>query len=81
MEFVIKEFDVRLAQVPGRGWLNWFGGTPHPYNPSSLRVDDNWRAESFEEWVGVVRESLKDQSGRRRRALAASGKRRCPCAP
>jgi hypothetical protein len=59
-EFVIKEFDVPLVQIPGQGWFNWFGGTPRPYNPSSLRVDNNWRADSFEEWVGVVRESLKD---------------------
>ena len=58
-EFVIKEFDVPLARVPGRGWLNWFGGTPRPYDASSLRVDNHWPAESFAEWVGVVEASLR----------------------
>lgn len=57
-EFVIKEFDVPLVQIPGQGWFNWFGGTPRSYDPSSLRVDNNWPAESFEEWVRVVKQSL-----------------------
>ncbi len=57
-EFVIKEFDVPLVRVPGRGWFNWFGGTPRPYDASLLRVDNNWPAESFEEWVRVVEQSL-----------------------
>lgn len=57
-EFVIKEFDVPLARVPGRGWFNWLGGAPRPYDPSHLRADNNWPAESFEEWVRVVGESL-----------------------
>jgi len=58
-EFVIKEFDVPLVRVPGQGWFNWFGGTPNPYDARSLRVDNNWPAESFEEWVGVVKASLR----------------------
>lgn len=58
-EFVIKEFDVPLVRVPGDGWFNWFGGTPQPYDASSLRVDNNWPAESFEEWVGIVAASLR----------------------
>jgi hypothetical protein len=58
-EFVIKEFDVPLAWVPGRGWFNWFGGTPRPYDAGYLRVDNNWPAESFEEWVGVVEASMQ----------------------
>ena len=57
-QFVIKEFDVPLACVPGRGWFNWYGGQPRPYDVSFLRVDNNWPAESFEEWVGVVKASL-----------------------
>lgn len=59
-EFVIKEFDVPLVRVPGEGWFNWFGGTPHPYDERSLRVDNNWPAGSFEEWLGVVEMSLRD---------------------
>lgn len=57
-EFVIKEFDVPLVWIPGQGWFNWFGGTPRPYDERFLRVDNNWRAESFAEWVGVVEASL-----------------------
>jgi hypothetical protein len=57
-EFVIKEFDVPLVQIPGRGWFNWFGGSPRPYDVSYLRVDNNWPAASFAEWVGVVAASV-----------------------
>lgn len=60
-EFIIKEFDVPLAMMPGWVWFNWFGGTPRPYDASSLRVDNNWPAGSFEEWVGVVEASLKGE--------------------
>jgi hypothetical protein len=60
-EFVIKELDVPLAWIPGpgQGWFNWFGGTPYRYDVTALRVDNNWRAESFEEWVGLVKASMK----------------------
>lgn len=57
-EFVIKEFDVPLVWIPGDGWFNWFGGMPQPYDPSSLHVDNNWLAKSFEEWIEVVAESM-----------------------
>ena len=56
--FVIREFDVPLAYVPGEGWFNWFGGSPKPYDDTRLRVDNNWPAESFEEWVAVIRDTL-----------------------
>ena len=59
-EFVIKEFAVPLVRVPGQGWFNWFGGAPRPYDERSLRVDNNWLAESFEEWMGIVKASLQD---------------------
>jgi hypothetical protein len=62
-EFVIKEFDVPLVRYPDGGWFNWFGGTPRAYNASSLRVDNNWPAESFEEWVGIVAASMAAESG------------------
>jgi len=57
-EFVIREFDVPLVCVPDSGWFNWFGGTPRPYDASSLRVDNSWSAKSFEEWVGIVEASM-----------------------
>ena len=47
-----------LACVPGQGWFNWFGGAPRPYDVSRLRVDNNWPAKSFEDWLRVVKESL-----------------------
>jgi len=58
-EFVIKEFDVPLAFVPSKGWFNWFGGVPRAYDAGFLRVDNNWTADSFEEWVGIVEASLR----------------------
>jgi hypothetical protein len=58
-QFVIKEFDVPLAWVPGQGWFNWFGGQPRPYE-GTLRIDNNWPAGSVEEWLGVVEASLPD---------------------
>lgn len=61
-EFVIKEFDVPLVWIPGDGWFNWFGGTPQPYDPKSLRIDNNWLAKSFEEWVEVIAQSMNPQS-------------------
>ena len=57
-EFVIKEFDVPLVNVPGQGWFNWFGGTPTSYNPANLDPDNNWTADSFATWLEVLRDSL-----------------------
>ena len=62
-EFVIKEFDVPLVRFPGGEWFNWFGGMGQPYDASSLRVDNNWPATSFEEWVGIVAASMALESG------------------
>jgi hypothetical protein len=56
--FVIKEFDVPIVHIPGQGWFNWFGGTPKPYDPKWLKVDNNWPAESFEAWAALVAHSL-----------------------
>ena len=58
-EFVINEFDVPLASVPGKGWFNWYGGVPRAYDPSSLKQGNSWDADSFEQWVGIVEASLK----------------------
>ena len=60
-EFVIKEFDLPLVRIPDRGWFNWYGGSPRPYDVSFLRVDNNWPAESFDEWIGVIQASLKSE--------------------
>jgi hypothetical protein len=57
--FAIKEFAAPLAQVPGRGWFNWFGGKPRPYDARYLRIDNHWDADSFEQWLSVVEASLE----------------------
>lgn len=57
-EFVIKEWAVPLAHIPGLGWVNWFGGKPRPYDPQWLKVDNNWPAESFAEWVALIADSI-----------------------
>jgi len=60
--FVIKEFAVPLVKTPSGDWFNWFGGHPRPYDVTALRIDNNWPAKSFEEWVSVVRESMGSRS-------------------
>ena len=55
--FVIKEFDVPLAQIPGQGWINWYGGHSRPYDVTSLVPGNHWDAGSFDEWREVVRKS------------------------
>jgi len=62
-EFVIYEFDSPLANVPGKGWFSWWGGVPRPYNPTGrLKPDNNWNADSFEQWIAVVQATI-DGSG------------------
>jgi len=58
-DFIIKEFNVPLADVPGKGLINWFGGSPRPYDVKQLKVDNNWPADSFEQWIEVVRASIR----------------------
>jgi hypothetical protein len=61
-EFLVKEFDVPLAKIADGEkveYFNWYGGTPQKYDPAFLRVDNNWRADSFESWVGLIRESIR----------------------
>jgi len=61
--FVINEFDVPLVSIPDSDnktvtWFNWYGGVPRVYDPSYLQQGNSWDADSFEEWVGIVKESL-----------------------
>lgn len=60
--FVIKEFDVPLAQVPGQGWINWYGGHPRPYDVTSLVPGNHWDAGSFDEWLALIRGSLPSRN-------------------
>ena len=56
-EFYIKEFDVPLALIPNKGWMNYFGGKARPYDVSGLKQGDNWPADNFEQWQQVVEDS------------------------
>ena len=59
-EFVIYEFDSPLANVPGLGWQSWWGGVARPYEPrGKLKPDNNWNADSFEQWLEVVEATIK----------------------
>ena len=60
-KFYIKEFDVPLVQMPDCEycvWFNWFGGNPVKYDASGLKPGNNWEAESFDEWLNIVKQSL-----------------------
>jgi len=57
--FYIKEFDVPLVHGINGGWVNWYGGRPRAYDSASLRVDNNWLAESFEEWAEIAAKSIR----------------------
>ena len=57
--FYIKEFDVPLAHVPEKGWVNYFGGDPRPYHVSGLKQGNSWPADNFKQWLGVVERSKK----------------------
>jgi hypothetical protein len=61
-QFVIKEWNLPLVQMPNGAWFNWFGGKPDPYDVTGLKVGNNWPADSFEEWVGLVKDSLGPNS-------------------
>lgn len=59
-EFVIYEFDSPLANIPGTGWVSWWGGVQRPINPRGrLKPDNNWNADSFEQWLGVIEATMK----------------------
>ena len=59
-EFVVYEFDTPLAQVPGLGWVCWWGGVQRKFDPRGrLKPDNNWTADSFEQWVGLISDTLK----------------------
>jgi len=58
-EFYIKEFDVPLAYIPGKGWFNYYGGKSTPYNVKGLKPGNSWFADSFAEWFEIVDKSSK----------------------
>jgi hypothetical protein len=58
-QFVIKEFDVPLVHEAGIGWFNWYNGTAQAYDPAWLRADNNWPAESFGEWVALIKVTVR----------------------
>jgi hypothetical protein len=61
-EFIVKEFDVPLARIPGDGhciWVNWYGGRPRPFDVTWLKIDNNWSVDSFESWATLVKASIR----------------------
>lgn len=62
-EFYILDWDIPLSKQPdGNGkivsYFNWYGGKSHPFPVEDLKIDNNWPAESFEEWLNLIRTSL-----------------------
>jgi hypothetical protein len=56
-EFIIKEWDVPLVSIPGKGYFIWYGGKPREYDVTGLKPGNNWKADSFEHWLKIVEES------------------------
>ncbi|MCL1090971.1 hypothetical protein L2744_15455 [Shewanella profunda] len=62
-EFYIFEWDLPLSKEPsidGKSvsYFNWYGGTKRPYPAERLKIDNNWRAESYDEWVSIIEQSI-----------------------
>ena len=62
-EFLILEWDVPLAKEPrpdglSVSYFNWYGGYPRSYPAERLKPGNNWPADSFEQWLEIIRNSL-----------------------
>jgi len=62
--FIIKEWDVPLIYIPQQGYFNWYGGKATPYDDKWLKIDNNVNADSFEEWLNVLKNSIKVRNKR-----------------
>jgi len=63
-EFYIFEWDVPLSKEPDNtgkkvSYFNWYGCKKRPYPIERLKIDNNWPADSFEQWLQIIRQSLK----------------------
>ncbi len=62
-EFYIYEWDVPISKEPNEdgktvSYYNWLGGSKRTFPIESLKIDNNWPADSFEEWINLIRESI-----------------------
>jgi hypothetical protein len=62
-EFYIFEWDVPLSKEPNTdgksvSYFNWYGGKKRPYPMESLKIDNNWPADSYEQWLKLIEQSL-----------------------
>ena len=62
-KFYIFEWDIPLSKEPnGDGktvsYFNWYGAKKRPYPVEKLTLDNNWPADSYEQWVKIVEKSI-----------------------
>ena len=58
-EFYIYDWDIPLTKETnndgiGVQYFNWLDGTKKPFPIESLKIDNNWPAESFNQWVSNI---------------------------
>ena len=62
-QFYIYEWDVPISKEPDEDgksvcYFNWYKGIKSPFPIEDLKIDNNWLAESFEEWIKLIKDSL-----------------------
>ncbi len=63
-KFYLFEWDVPLSKEPNKdgktvSYFNWYGGNKKPYPIERLKIDNNWPADSFEQWLHIIEESMQ----------------------
>ena len=60
--FLIKDWDIPLSTGSYKGnkalYTSWYGGIPHPHPSETLKIDNNWPADSYTHWLEIIEKSM-----------------------